>query len=133
MITELHVCLEEAYAKIDYLKNCTRHYNFCIWSLPETVKNITSIIYSLMQSAVPNIDEIHIKIDCIHMALVFLKPDGPPRDVIIKPNFFRVKETLCQGTVDQEVEGFKIQNFADISQTTILKQRVFKLLLPPLV
>lgn len=99
MITKLHDGLEEAYTKIDNLENHTRQYNFCIRGLPETVKDITSITSSLIQSAVPDIDETHMKIDRIHTTLVPLKPDGlpgPPRDVIVKPHFFRVKEAVMQ-------------------------------------
>lgn len=70
MITELHNRLEEAYNKIDDLENRTRRYNFRIRGLPETVKDLSSITHSLMQSAIPDIDEIHLEIDHIHRALV---------------------------------------------------------------
>lgn len=46
MITDLQDCLEEAYAKIDDLENCARHYNFRFRCLPETVKDAISIILS---------------------------------------------------------------------------------------
>lgn len=79
MITDLQDRLEEAYSKIDDLENRARCYNFRIRDIPENVKDITSITYSLMQAAVPDIDEIHMEIDCIHRALV--PPDlmPPPR------------------------------------------------------
>lgn len=111
-------------------------YNFHIRGLPDTEKDITTIAYALIQSATPDVDEIHMEIDDIHRALVPPKPEGPPRGVIVKPNFFRIKEAVmhyAREHPDLEINGYKIHVFADISQATIQKRRSFKPLLSPLI
>lgn len=84
---------------------------------------------SLMLSAVPDIDEIHIEI-----YFVPPKPEGPPRDVIVKLYFFRVKGVITRYArehPDLEIDGFKLQVFSDIFQSTMQKERLFKPLLHP--
>lgn len=99
MITELHDRLE-TYAKNDDLENRARRYNFRIRGLSETVKDVTSITYSLIQSAVPDIDKIHIeRLIAFIETLVPLKPDGPPRDTIVKPYFIQGQGSGYAGNV----------------------------------
>lgn len=70
------------------------------------------------------------------MALTAPRPDGLPRDVIVKPHFYHIKEKIMlevrhQG--DISISGHSIQIFADIAQTTIQKRRALKPLLNQLI
>lgn len=102
-ITDLQDRLEEAYAKIDDLENQARCYNFRILpetveatvGLSETLEELTSVTYSLIQSAVLDIDEIHMEIDHIHRALVPLKSEGPPGMLLPNPTFSGLKKKSC--------------------------------------
>lgn len=61
-----------------------------------------------------------------------LHPDGPPRDIIMKPHLYKVKEMVMQKSKEfftLVILGYPIQIFADISPFTIKIRRTLKLLL----
>lgn len=48
----------------------------------------------LMKELIPDINAHQMEIDRIHHALTALRSDGLPRDIIVKPDYYRIKEKL---------------------------------------
>lgn len=88
-----------------------------------------------MQDLIPDISPQHMEIDRVHRALTAPRQDGPPRDVIVNPHFYRIKEQImstARAKGEINLLGHQIQIFADISQMTIQKRRALKPLLAQL-
>lgn len=115
-ITSLQDQLDQANAKIEGLENRSRRYNFRIRGLPESETDLEESIHALMKQLIPDISPYQLELDRVHRALTTPRPDGLPRDVIVKPNFYCIKEKIMlearhQG--DISISGHSIQIFAD--------------------
>lgn len=106
------------------------------YGLPESVHDLEDAVHTLMQDLIPEIAPHHLEIDRVHRALTAPRPDGLPRDVIVKPHYYRIKEKIMWETRsrgDISLLGHSVQLFAYISQLTIQKRRSLKPLLTHLV
>lgn len=74
----------------------------------------------------------HLELDRAHRALKPIRKDGLPRDIIVKPHFYAVKEEVMKrsGTSDKiSIKGHQIQIFAELSPYTVQKRCSLKPLL----
>lgn len=93
-------------------------------------------MHSLMKDLLPDISPHQMEIDRVHRALTAPRPDGLPRDILVKPHFYRIKEKIMKEPRtrgDLTMLGHTIQLFGDISQVTIQKRRSLKPLLANLI
>lgn len=136
MISSLQDQLDQANAKIEDLENRSRRYNFRVRGLPESINDLEEVVHDLMKDLIPDFATHQLELDRVHRALTAPRPDGLPRDVIVKPHFYRVKEKImleARNKSDISLQGNKVQIFADISQATIQKRRQLKPLLTHLI
>ncbi|PIO22968.1 hypothetical protein AB205_0211760, partial [Aquarana catesbeiana] len=131
-IQELHDQLDMAYSKLDDLENRSRRYNFRLRGLPESFKDTDKIVRSFIKHLLPDNPDYRLELDRAHRALQPPRQDGLPRDIVVKPHFFRVKEEVmhrARETENLSFQGHPIQIFADLSPLTIQKRRSLKPLL----
>lgn len=129
---ELHDQLEGAMAKIDDLKNRSRRLNFTIRGLPESVTDVPEAVHMLIKSLIPDIRAHKLELDRAHRALGPPRQDGLPRDIVVKPHYYNVKEEVMRRahtTPHIQLMGHSIQIYRDISPFTIQKRRALKPLL----
>lgn len=131
-IQEMQDQLETAFAKIDDLENRSRRYNFRVRGLPEAEQEVQSAVKDLMKDLIPGIPEYRLELDRAHRALQPPRKDGLPRDIIVKPHFYAVKEEVmrkARNIKELSLHGHKIQIFADLSLYTVQRRRSLKPLL----
>lgn len=136
MITDLQDRLEEAYTKIEDLENRSCRYNVRIHCIPETHTDFEEAMRQLMKELIPDINAHHMEIDRIHRALTAPRKDGLPRNVIVKPHYYRIKEKLMQtahNRQDLSLFGVPIELFTDLAPSTVQKHRNMKPLLQQLL
>lgn len=135
-IEDIHKRLDDAPNKIDNLENRSRRYNFRVQGIPESFPDSEAIMKELIQHLIPDIPHHKLELDRAHRALTTPRDDGLPRDVIVKPHYYVVKEQVmarAREIAHLQLRDHKIQIFADISPTTIQKRRALKPLLQPLI
>lgn len=135
-ISELYDRLEEAYSKIEDLENRSRRYNVRIRGLPENHSDLEEAVQSLMRDLIPGIKSHHLEIDRVHRALTAPRQDGLPRDIIVKPHYYSIKEKLmaaARNRPDIQLLGSSIQLYADLAPSTVQKRRNLKPLLQQLM
>lgn len=86
--------LETANAKIDNLENRNRRYNFRVRGLPESYKDIPETIRSCIKDLFPDTPQHRLELDLAHRALRPPRADGLPHDIMVKPQFYSVKEEV---------------------------------------
>lgn len=126
MITDLQDRLEEAYTKIEDLENRSRRYNVRLRSLPENHTDLEEAMRELMKELIPDITVRHMEINRIHRVLTAPRSDGLPRNIIIKPHCYRIKEKLmlaARNRPDLSLFGAPIQLFTDLAPSTVQKRR----------
>lgn len=125
--------LEVALNRIDDLENRSRRDNFRVRGIPESITDVPKAIQELIKSLIPELPPpIKLELDRAHRSLGPPRKDGSPRDVVVKPHFYSVKEEIMKISRQQSrilFQGQEIQIFADISPTTIQKRRALKPLL----
>lgn len=112
--------------------NRLRRYNFGIRGLPESEKDVHASVKCLIKSLIPDIAEHRLELDRAHRALQPPRSDGLPRDIIVKPHFYSVKEEVIRrsrGSENLKLLGHRIQIFADLSPYTVQKRHSLKPLL----
>lgn len=131
-IQTLQEQLETANAKIDDLENRNRRYNFWVRGLPESYKDIPETIKSFIKDLQPETPQHRLELDRAHRALRPPRADGLPRDIVVKPHFFSIKEEVMRKSRSMSeivFQGHRLQIFADLSPSTIQKRRTLKPLL----
>lgn len=121
-----------AQARINDLENQSRRKNFRIRGLPETITDILSTVQEVIKSLIPAVPEHKLELGRAHRSLGPPRKDGFPRDIVVKPHFYTIKEEVMKKSRMQtqlKFQGHNIQIFADISPFTIQKRRSLKLLL----
>lgn len=86
-------------------------------------------VKALIKNLIPEIAEHCLELDRAHMALQPPHLDGLPRDVIVKPHFYAVKEEVMRKSRYSDnltLNGHKIQIFADFLPYTVQKRRSLK-------
>lgn len=124
--------LDTALSRIDDLENRSRRYKFRLRSLPKTVTEISTAVQGLIRDLLPNTPPYRLEMDRAHRALGPPTKDRSPRDIIVKPHFYAVKEEVMRQSRSQSKVlclGHQVQIFADLSPTTIQKRRTLKPLL----
>lgn len=94
------------------------------------------MVQEFIKTLIPDIPAHRLELDRAHRALQPPRPDGLPRDVIVKPHFYAVKEEvmkLSRTAEKLEMMGHQIQIFTDLSPYTVQKRRSLKPLLQILV
>lgn len=122
-------------AKIDDLENRSRRYNFHIRGLSDSTTDVHMTVKSFIKDSILNIADHRLELDTAHRALQPHCQDGLPRDIVVKLDFYAVKELimkLSQETEQLTIQGHPIQIFADLSPTTIQKRKSLKPLLTAL-
>lgn len=128
-ISDLRKELDTAVLKLEDFENRSRRGNLRLRGLPESIDDLTSTATALFQELVPALPIERLEFDRIHRALGPKKPDGPPRDIIIKFTFYRTKETLLRAARDKRdlcFQGHPYQLFSDLAPSTIQKRRLMK-------
>lgn len=103
-----------------------------IRGIPETVLAVQAPILALFQELEPGIPIDRLEIDRVHRALAPHKTNGPPRDIIAKLHYYRIKEQLlavARGKDTFTFQGHTYQIFADLSPLTVAKRHTLKPLL----
>lgn len=127
--------LDTAQTRIDDLENRLRRDNFRIRGIPETVSDVQAAVQEVIKSLIPSVPVHKLELDRAHRSLGPLRKDGSPRDIIVKPHFYSIKEEVMKRSRQQDqiqYQGKVIQIFADISPNTIQKRRSLKPLLTAL-
>lgn len=90
-------------SRIDDLENRSRRYNFRIRGLPESIIDVILVTHDLMKALFLNIPSHCLELDRVHRSLGPPRKDGSPRDIIVKPHFYTVKEAIMKqsGTLPQ--------------------------------
>lgn len=95
-IQDLQDQLESALYKVDDLENRSRRYSFRIRGLPESVKDIREVVRSFIKDLIPDIPTHHLELDRAHRSLQPPRLDGLPRDIVVKPHYYAVKEEVMK-------------------------------------
>lgn len=88
--------LETAHAKIDDLENRNRRYNFRLRGLLESYKDIPETIKAFIKDLLPDTTQHRLELDWAHRAPKPPRADGLPRDIVVKPHYFSVKEEVMR-------------------------------------
>lgn len=121
-IENIHKRLDDALNKIDDLENRSRRYNFRVRGIPESFTDTEAIVKELISYLIPDIPPHRMELDRVHRALTAPRPDGLPRDIIVKPHYYEVKERVmakAREIADLHLREHSIQIFADISPVTV--------------
>lgn len=124
--------LDTALSRIYDLENRSRRYHFRIRGLPESFTDIPLTVQDIISELIPDIPSHHLELDRAHRALGPPRKDGTPRDIIVKPYFFAVKEEVMRQSCLKpklQHQGHQMQIFADLSPSTIPRKRSLKPLL----
>lgn len=124
--------LDTAQTRIDDLENISRRDNFLIRRLPETISDVQAAVQEVIKSLIPSIPPHKLELDRANRFLGSLRKDGSPRDIVVKPHFYSIKEEMVKRSSQQDqilCQGSAIQIFSDISPYTIQKRRSLKPLL----
>lgn len=97
-IQTLHDQLDTALSRIDDLENRSRRYNFQIRGLPETITDVSAATQDLIKSLLPNTQQQELELDRAHRALGPPRKNGSPRDIIVKPHYYAIKEGFMKQT-----------------------------------
>lgn len=127
--------LDTAQTRIDDLENRSRRDNFRIRGLPESISDVQTAVQDIIKSLIPSVPAHKLELDRAHRSLGPLRKDGSPRDIVVKPHYYSIKEEVMKRSRQQEqiqYQGSDIQIFADISPYTIQKRRSLKPLLAAL-
>lgn len=122
-------------SRLEDAENHSRRSNLRIRGIPEHVVDLQSTITALFQELAPDIPIERLEIDRVHRSLTARKPNGPPRDIIVKLHYYRTKDKLSRAARAKEpltFQGHSYQIFTDITQSTIAKRRAMKPLIPTL-
>ena len=95
------------HTKIEDRENRDRRSNLRIRGIPETIIDLQSTITALFQELQPAISNERLEFDRIHRALAAKKPDGHPRDIIVKLHYYRTKEQLLSSARDKKQLNFQ--------------------------
>lgn len=108
-----------------------------IQGLPESHTDLEVAMRQLMKDLIPDISTHHVEIDRIHHALTAPWSNGLPRDVIVKPHHYRIKEKkmmfAARNRQDMSLFGEPIQLFTDLAPSMVPKSRNFRPLLQQLM
>lgn len=124
-ISSLQEQLDQANTKIEDLEKRSWRYNLRIRGLSESVTDLEDAFLFRMQVLIHEISPHHLEIDTVHRVLTAPRPDGLPRDVLVKPHFYRLKEKIMSEARimgDITLLGHNIPKFTVISQLTIQKR-----------
>lgn len=124
--------LDTALSRTDDLENSSRRYNSRICGLPETITDIPLTEHDIITKLIPNTPPHRLELGRAHRALGPPRKDGSPRDIIVKPHFYAVKEEVMRQSRTKsklQYQGHQMLIFADLSPSTIQKRRTLK---PPL-
>lgn len=94
--------------------------------------DVQGAVKSFIKALIPNFQEHRLELDRAHRALQPLRHDGLPRDIVVKPHFYAIKGDVMKISNQLCIQGHTVQIFADLSPTTIQKQRSLKPLLTAL-
>lgn len=103
---------------------------------PRNSEDVPTTVRSLLRDLIPEIPEHRMGLDRAHRALQPPPKDGLPRDIIIKPHFYAVKEGVMKASRTSDkllLQGHQVQIFADLSPYTVQKRRALKPLLQALM
>lgn len=131
-IGNIQAKLDEALNKIDELENRSRRHNFRVRGIPESFIDSDAVIKELISYLIPDIPAHRLELDRAHRALTGPRSDGLPRDILVKPHYYEVKEKVmatAREITDLHLRDHPIQIFADISPDTVQKRRAMKPLL----
>lgn len=85
--------------------------NLRVWGMPEMITGLQSTTTALFQELMPLLPIERLEMDRVHRALSRQQPDGPPRDVIIKFQFYRTKDQLLSAAHNKESLNFQGHNY----------------------
>lgn len=100
-----------------------------IRGIPESIVDLQTFATSLFQDLTPSIPQDRLEFQRIHRALTRRQKDGLPRDIIIKFQYYRTKESILQEARRKSTltfQGYDYQIFADLAPSTISKRREIK-------
>lgn len=110
--------LKSAQARIDDLENRSRRDNFQVRELPESIMDVHNAVQDIIKSLIPTIPAHKLELDRAHRSLGPFRKDGLPRDVVVKPHYYSIKEEIMKISRQQDqlqYQGSPIQLFSDIS------------------
>lgn len=110
-------------------ENHSHRSNLRLRGIPESIDDLQSFTTALFQELSPSVSIDRLEFDRIHRALTRSQTDGPPRDIIVKLHFFRIKEQLLSAARNKDALQFQshaYQSFSDLAPLTIVKHRAMK-------
>lgn len=131
-IQNLQDQLDTALSKIDDLENHSRLYNFRIRGLSETITEVQEAVRAFIKDIIPDLQDHRLELDRAHRALNPPRSDGLPRDIVVKPHYYGMKEDvmhISRNMTQPSTQGHPIQVFADLFPSTIQWRRSLKPLL----
>lgn len=130
-----HQKLLQLQLQAEEFENRSRRNNVRIKGIPETIKppelrkTVTDVFNKYLGKTADN----HIELDRVHRSPAGPMPEiGPPRDVLCRVHFFRVKEDIMRAAWQKgvlEVAGQGVQVFPDLSRQTKKRRRLLRPLL----
>lgn len=116
-------------SRLEDQENRARRANLRIRGIPETITDVYATMIALFQELHPGIPVERLEMDRAHRALAPRKPNGPPRDIIVKFHYYRTKEQLLAAAREKGplmFQGHVYQLFSDLSPITVAKRRALK-------
>lgn len=116
-------------SRLEDAENRSRRSNLRLRGIPEAIDDLQSFTTALFQELAPSIPIERLEFDRIHRALTRRQTDGPPRDIIVKLHFFRMKEQLLAAARNKnslQFQSHDYQLFTDLAPLTIAKHRAMK-------
>ncbi|KAM9311613.1 cilia- and flagella-associated protein 54 [Gastrophryne carolinensis] len=97
-IEQLHDLVRTLQSQHKDLENRCRRKNLRFRGLPESMENVRDSITAFIQELIPSTMLERLELERAHRALTSRKPEGPPRDIIVKFLYFQTKEDILKAS-----------------------------------
>ncbi|PIO09790.1 hypothetical protein AB205_0057590 [Aquarana catesbeiana] len=137
LMSDLKVAVREEMSELqaEDSVNRSRRNNVRIKGISETIKtpDLRKTAIDIFNKYLESPSDNHIELDRVHRSPVGLISDqGPPRDVLCRVHFYRVKEDIMRAVWQKgalEYAGQEVQVFPDLSWQTKIRRRLLRPLL----
>ncbi|OCT74389.1 hypothetical protein XELAEV_18033364mg [Xenopus laevis] len=115
--------------RVEDSENRTRRNNIWIRGLPESMQDLHTEIPFLLSALVPDLSPGQLILDRVHKALGPKQQGGPPKDIIAKVHYYKVKEAIMstsRAAPNLDYKCHKYTLYTDLTSLTIQRHKQMK-------
>lgn len=105
-LEDLHGEIALLGSQLEYAENRARRSNIHFRVIPERVTDLQGSTRALLQELVLGIPADRLERNHVRRALTRRQSDGPPRDIVLKFHFLRMKEAVMQAARESQNLSF---------------------------